>query len=120
MSIKTSKRLLVFSYNIVGDKMNKSLPKVFENKIVKKASNNKTVYYGEDTKQVEKKAYEDSIEMKISKLFKSPKYIYKIDVEMTTKTGKKNCKIIGKNKQNLITIENELIPIDSILDIKEL
>lgn len=123
MFIKTSKFLLVFSYNITGDKVEKKLPKVFANTISKKLSNNSYVYYGNEERKVEKepkKVYGENIITKINKIFKSTKYVYKIEVEITTDKGNQTYKIIGKNTHNLITIDNKLIPISSIIDIKEL
>lgn len=123
MYIKTSKILLVFSYNIMGDRMEKKLPKVFVNTIQKKLTNNDSVYYG-DRKEKEtspkKITYKENINTKINKIFKSPKYVYKINVEITTEQGKQTYNIIGKNMNNLITIDNKLIPISSIIDIKEI
>ena len=39
-------------------------------------------------------------------------------MEITLEDGVVVKKIIGKNNQNLITMDNELIPINSIKDIK--
>ena len=50
-------------------------------------------------------------------MFSSPRYVYKIDAEITLKDKKVTKKIIGKNNNNLITIDNELIPIQDIIDI---
>ena len=122
--MKTSKKLLVFSYNILGDRMEKKLPKVFANNLINKVVNNESIYYGYKEKIVETnepvRKYKETIESKINKIFKSTKYIYKIDVEITTNDGTNKYKIIGKNQNNLITFENKLIPISTITDIKEL
>lgn len=102
--------------------MEKKLPKVFANPISKKLANNSYVYYGEKDRNVAiegKSTYKESINNKISKIFKSPRYVYKIDVEITTNQGVQMQKIIGKNANNLITIDNKLIPIANIIDIKE-
>ena len=119
--MKTSKKLLVFSYNVLGDNMNNKLPKVFANPITNKINNNKTIYYSSNTKkEISPSKTFESIESKINKLFKSSKYVYKVDVEIETLTGIDNYKIIGKIKDNLITLDNKLIPISTIIDIKEL
>lgn len=123
MYMKTSKKLLVFSYNKVGDDMKKSLPKVYANPLTCNISNNRKVYYSNDRnldKEVEPKIDNENINMKINRLFKSSKYVYKINVEIVTKNGTNVYKIVGKNKTHLITMENELIPISTIIDIKEL
>ena len=43
--------------------------------------------------------------------------IYKIDVVIVTDKGKENKRIVGKTKTNLITMDNEYIPINTIRDI---
>ncbi len=95
--------------------MNK-LPKVFANTNLGKLSNNETIYYDKKRNNIKNK----NIDFKINQLFKSSKYVYKIDVKITTEKNINIYKIIGKNNGNLITIDNELIPIDTILDIEEI
>ncbi len=119
--MKTSKKLLVFSYTIVGDKMKDKLPKVFANSFSRQISNNEKVYHvrKDFSEPLEnKKVPAENINNKINALFKSSKYVYKLDVEITTATGVSKKRIIGKNKSNLITLDNELIAIEDILDIK--
>ncbi len=58
-----------------------------------------------------------NIKEKINNVFKSKNYIYKINVEIKLKDKIINETIIGKTKNNLITLNNELIPIDDIEDI---
>lgn len=125
--MKTSKKLLVFSYTIMGDNMKDKLPKVFANSLNRQIKNNERVYHFKEneiepeSKVVpEKKMQTEGVNDKINSLFKSTRYVYKMDVEITTKSGTVKKKIIGKNKTNLITIENELIAIADILDIKVL
>ena len=55
--------------------------------------------------------------IKIYNIFNSPNYIYKVDVTIVTDSGTFNKRIVGKTKTNLITMENEYIPIDTIRDI---
>lgn len=119
--MKTSKKLLVFSYTIVGDKMKDKLPKVFANSFSKQISNNEKVYHvrKEISELTESKSLPvENINNKINALFKSSKYVYKLDVEITTANGTTKKRIIGKNKTNLITLDNELIEIKDIIDIK--
>ena len=105
--------------------MEKKLPKVFANSIDKKLNNNETVYYEKNKKIKEeiknpKNSFSESfnINQKINKIFGSSRYVYKADVEITTKEGKVSKKIIGRNKNELITMDNELIKINDIIDIK--
>lgn len=107
--------------------MDKKLPGVFVNKIDKKLTNNKTVYYGGADEKVEKKVEEKkvhlgneplNIKQKLNQVFKSVNYIYKIDVMITLKDKTVTKKIIGYNDRDVITFDNELIPIADILDIE--
>lgn len=102
--------------------MNKKLPGVFANKIEKKIQNNETVYYSK--KEIEKETKDIkqekpiNIRNKIHKLFKSTNYIYKLDTEITLKDKTITKRVIGYNDKDIITFDNELIPIENIIDIE--
>lgn len=113
--------------------MEKKLPGVFANKIDKILNNNEKVYYSNKKDEIEDRESKNdekatnvlnsgsntlNINQKINNIFKSNKYVYKADVVITTKEGSMIKKIIGQNKTQLITIDNELISISDILDIK--
>lgn len=112
--------------------MEKKLPKVFANKIEKELNNNEKVYYERSTSEIENKEKklenvvkkvkipeELTINQKINKIFGSSRYVYKADVTIKLKDGNTvDKKVIGRNKNELITMENELIKISSIDDIK--
>lgn len=102
--------------------MEKKLPKVFANKIDKELKNNKTVYYNKnEERKIEEKDPLSSIltvNQKINQIFSSARYVYKADVVITTKNGKLNKRIIGRNRNELITMDNEVINIDDIIDIE--
>lgn len=102
--------------------MKKDLPKVYANKIERKLCNNsKSFCLSKDHVEIEETKKEKiNITKKIKDIFNSHNYIYKIEVEIETINGKYIKKVIGKNKDNLITIENELIPIKEIIDIKKI
>lgn len=108
----------------------KDLPKMYRNKIEKEITNNKKIFstmYNNEKNTIEKdnrnvnqtitsrKTY--TVEQKIANIFSSPNYIYKIDVVIVTDNETKNKRIVGKTKTNLITIDNEYIPINTIRDI---
>ncbi|MBP3766614.1 MAG: hypothetical protein J6G98_05480 [Bacilli bacterium] len=95
--------------------MNKKLPSLFQNKIDKKLNNNE-VYYVSNKESIPKFS-KNEIEKKINDIFSSSSYIYRVNTIITLKSGVIEKKIIGKNKNALITIDNELIPIDDIIDI---
>ncbi len=100
--------------------MEKKLPKVFANKIDKIIKNNETVYYNRNEEKKEEPVKTNStlsINQKINQIFGSSRYVYKADVIITTKDGVLNKKIIGRNRSELITMDNEVIPINSIIDI---
>ena len=98
------------------------LPRMYHNKIEKDLNNNKKVF-----STLEKEEERSSIninnknnytvEQKIYNIFNSPNYIYKIDVVIVTDTSKEIKRIVGKTKTNLITMDNEYIPINTIRDI---
>ena len=90
------------------------LPKVFHNNNNKKFTNNKSVFYSKNNNEVDIK----SIYQKINDIFSSPNYIYKANVEISLKDKTIIKRIIGRNKDYLITIDNDLIKINDILDIK--
>ncbi len=115
--------------------MEKKVPGVFANKVDKNIGNNKKVYYsGQDERGNLEKSENESlsrssilenlkkgtrnINQKINDIFNSSNYIYKADVELKLKSGTVTKRIVGKNATHLITIENELIPISDIVDIK--
>ncbi len=96
----------------------KDLPKVFQNKIDKKINNNEEVFYGSGKNQIIDN--NKTITQKINEIFSSPNYVYKANVEITLKDKKITKRIIGRNKDNIITMDNLIIPIKDILDIKSL
>lgn len=101
--------------------MEKKLPKVFANKIDKELNNNATVYYDKNEVRNEQKDNSNSIfnvNQKINQIFSSARYVYKADVIITTKNGKVNKRIIGRNRNELITMDNEVINVNDILDIE--
>lgn len=99
----------------------KDLPKVFHNKIDKKFDNNKSVFYSnERSNNVEESIDTRNVLQKINDIFSSPNYVYKANVEITLKDKKITKRIIGRNKNYIITMDNDLIPITDIIDIKSL
>ena len=98
----------------------KELPKVFHNKIDKKINNNRNFYYSNGDKQEKNETPKDNktIIQKINEIFASPNYVYKANVEITLSDRKITKRIIGRNKDFIITMDNELIRISDIKDIK--
>ena len=107
--------------------MNKKLPRVFRNTIDKEIKNNREVYYvnssDDDFSFVKEKKdiiKEDiDINEKIRRIFKPGRHIFAISVIIVTKDKTYDTKIAGKVKDNIITLDNDVININSILDIYE-
>lgn len=99
--------------------MNKKIPKVFENH-VESDGNNERVYYSEKSDINVDNSLDETknINQKIKDIFNSSSYVYKADVQIKLKSGWCSKRLVGRNSSNLITMENELIPISDVLDIK--
>lgn len=82
------------------------LPKIYKGSV--KESNNLRVAHAKD-----------SIDVKsvINNLFKQNK-LYKQEVEVTTNNNTYKTKIIGRTNEHIITIDNQIIKIDDIINIK--
>lgn len=105
----------------------KDLPEMYHN-IRKEFNNNERVYstiYDNKKNSIFEKVKdkiidnkkEYTIEQKIYNIFNSPNYIYKMDVTIITDKGKFDKRIVGKTRTNLITMDGEYIPINTIRDI---
>lgn len=96
-----------------------NLPKVYQNRNIGNINNDQELFYSaKDEKKYNHKNKIDIAE-KINNLFKSNKFIYKINVHIITNTQEMDTTIIGKVNNSLITIDNNLIPIKDIIDINE-
>ena len=101
----------------------KDLPNVFNSSESKKFNNNSNIYYSSsDRSNMRDRDIKDTktITQKINEIFASPNYIYKANVEITLKDKKVPKRIIGRNKQYIITMDNNLIPISDIIDIRSI
>lgn len=90
--------------------MKRDLPKVFKNSINKPINNNKKVFYGNEDRS-------EDLSTNINTLFKQNQ-IYRTDIELTLTDKTITKKIIGRTNKNLITIDNEIIPISEIKSVK--
>jgi len=98
----------------------RKLPNIYKNDLTRKSDNNEELFYSFDNIENKEEIKEEkNILQKINSIFTSSNYIYKADVEIKLKDKIVNKRVIGKNKTHLITIDNELIPISDILDIKK-
>jgi len=109
----------------------KELPKMYRNKIDKEITNNEKIFSTMFNNITNRETFEkkesrtiknntrntQTVEQKIAGIFNSPNYIYKIDVVIVTDKESSQKKVVGKTKTNLITMDNEYIPINTIRDI---
>ncbi len=90
-------------------------PKMYQNRVDKVFSNNKNIF---TTLNNNNKVMEtNDIRKKINRILNANDYIYRVNVHILLDTGLIERKIIGIYNNNLITLDNEYIPIDSIRDI---
>ena len=90
--------------------LEKNLPKIFRCQKDKSFSNNINYFYGEYRNKQEKVTVDD--------LFKINE-IYRTNVKLVLKDKTVNKTIIGRTQNNLITYDNEIIPISEILEIEK-
>lgn len=103
--------------------MKKELPKMYQTKINKTVPSIQKVYSTINSKQETPKEERNqrysyvSIDKKIDQIFKASDYVYKADVTIITDQEQLQKRIIARNRNNIITIDNEYIPISIIRDI---
>ncbi len=103
--------------------MKKELPKIYAETVDK--DTNHVVAYTRSVENVdvpkesvkEERKWERTIEEKIRNIFNSVHYVYKMDVVIETEEGEMVKQVVGRNKNHIITMDNEQIPIDKIKDI---
>ena len=94
----------------------KDLPKVFAKPIEKEVKNNKDLFY---SKLLDERSSKNILK-EIDEIFHDRNFVYKSDVEITTKDGTFIKTIVGKNGSSLLTLDGEAIRIIDIEDIKKL
>ena len=108
--------------------MKKELPKMYQTKITKTVPSIQKVFStinnntnsNNNTRTIinSSNRYSSiSIDKKIDNIFNSNDYVYKADVTIITDNETLNKRLIARNRNNLITIDNEYIPISIIRDI---
>lgn len=93
----------------------KKLPKVYQNEITKKINNNKTVCYLTESNEENKNQIPTIID-KIEEVFSGFGYSYNIPVTIKTPNKIYNTSLIAKTSTNIITLDNDIIPISDIID----
>lgn len=92
-------------------------PKLYQHKEKKEFRNNRQVYYSMDKEDTNIIWNSNDIRKKINNIINSPSFIYRTEVNIVIGNETIVRKIIGIYNNNLVTIDNEHIPIDSIKDI---
>ena len=94
---------------------------MYHNKINKTVNSIQKVYSSienhENNELRQNKYSSISIDQKIEQIFKEKDFVYKADVEIITDAETIRKRIVARNQNNLITIDNEYIPISIIRDI---
>lgn len=91
-------------------------PKMYQNKISKEINNNRVIYMSNNTDKKSNIGNSD-IRKKINDIINSNTFIYSKRVNIVIGNDIISRKIIGIINNNLVTIDNEYIPIDNIYDI---
>jgi len=94
----------------------KKLPKIYQNDFHKKINNNKTVCYLENKDNLETE--NKNIEETLSKIFNGMGYAFNIPVIIKTNDNTYTTSLVAKTRQNVITLDNDIIPIDNIREIE--
>lgn len=92
----------------------KKLPELYKNLNSKPKDNNKKVYY---MKTGENEIRSSSIEEELESIFHTLGYSYNIPVEIKTKDNTYHTSLVTKTKENVLTIDNQIIPIKDIVQI---
>lgn len=97
-------------------------PKIYQNKEYKEFHNNKEVYMSSDRSNNNNDDNDilknsNDIRKKINDILNSSSFIYLTKVNIVIGNDIITRKIVGIHNNNLITIDNEYIPIDNIKDI---
>lgn len=95
------------------------LPNLYTNTFDKKIDNSQEFITIKNKTEEERKKNKYEINKKIDSIFKSTNYIYKIKVNISFENEDITETIIGKKGDYLITINNKLININNIIDIKK-
>lgn len=100
--------------------MKNELPKVYANTINKKFNNTQELFSSlEKNRTLEKKLSFNELIKKINQIFNSPNHVYKSEVVLNIKGDEVNKVIVGKNSNNLLTLDGEMINLNDIWDIKK-
>ena len=94
----------------------KKLTKIYQNEITKNFKNNKTSYRFKNIDNATSTTEDNAltIEKNLTTIFDGIGYSYNIPVTITTATHTYHTTLIAKTSNNVVTIDNEIIPIKDI------
>ena len=95
--------------------MKKDLPNIFKGKVNRNINQKEAVISSNNQNIEEKEKEYTDVYKEIKEIFNSESFIYKADTLITFYSGEKIKKtIIGRNNNSLITMDDDLIDINSI------
>lgn len=98
----------------------KKLPKIYQNEIDKNIKNNKTVYRFKNMDTRSSTPYENNKTVKetLDEIFNGIGYALNIVVLIKTKSKEYETTLVARTSNNIVTIDNEVIPIEDILNLE--
>lgn len=99
----------------------KKLPKIYQAEFNKRIKNNKRTCYIKDEEQNIRTEIDKTpeVEQILDEIFSGLGYSYNIPLIIKTKTSIYQTSLISKTKNNVITLDNVVIPISEIISIKK-
>ena len=97
----------------------KKLPKIYQNEITKSIKNNKTVFRFKNEETNSSLEEDKTITDTIEEIFNGIGYSYNIPVTIMTKEKTYKTTLVSKTKNNIVTIDNEVIPIKEIITLEK-
>ena len=97
----------------------KKLPKIYQNEITKSIKNNKTVFRFKNEETNSSLEEDKTITDTIEEIFNGIGYSYNIPVTIRTKEKTYKTTLVSKTKNNIVTIDNEVIPIKEIITLEK-
>lgn len=95
----------------------KKLPKVYQNTIDKKINNNKEVSYIKNLTEKSISIDNKSVKETLNDIFNGFGYAYNIPIIIRTKEKTYETSLVTKTENNIVTLDNDVIPIDRIISI---
>ena len=108
----------------------KKLPKIYQNESIKKTNNNKSVFDSlkEDLNNLDERSIKESqedlefkslsVRDKLNELINQKSYIFNTKVSLVFSGGEEMTQIAGVVNNHIITMDNKIIKIDEVKDIK--